>query len=135
MTLRTPTRLRQWLARPERGAATVEAVIIIPAALAILFGIIHLAMFLYGQQLASAVAEVTYNEARLYNGSATQGTAAGHQHAENIGADTLHNVHINVNRTDTTVTVHVTGQTNSIIPGLPVNVESDLTGPVERWVP
>lgn len=127
--------LRLRLLHHETGSAAVEAAVILPLAIMLFFGFVHLAIYLYGLQLTSAIAEVSYNEARLYKAGSHNGTDAGYQHARDIAGDTLTNVTISVNRTETTVIAHVSGTTSSIIPGLPIHVESTVSGPVERWIP
>ena len=127
------SRLRTLL-RDERGAAAVEASIILPALLVIFFTITQISIWLYGNQLTAGIAQVSYNEARLYHSSASAGTQAGYHAADEMGNGTLQTVDVSVTRSPTTVTVTVTGTTVSLIPGIPIHVDSTITGPVERWV-
>lgn len=119
--------------RGERGSSAVEAVILLPFLFLIFFTIIQGAMILQAGNAAQSVASAAYNTARLYGASAGEGVAAGNALLGDLGS-TLTNAQVVVERNGQTVTVTVTGQALSLVPGLPLDVERTVYGPVERWV-
>ena len=116
----------------DRGASSVEAAIILPALLLLFFAVVHGAAFLHAGNIAQASAQAAYEEARLFDGTAAQGVAAG-QAAGAASGGGLENVTVTVDRGTETVTVTVTGRAPMLIPGLPLDVTRTVTGPVERW--
>lgn len=116
----------------ERGASSVEAALILPALLLVFFAVVHGAAFLHAGNIAQATAQAAYEEARLFDGSAGAGAAAGYATSAASGGG-LENVVVLVDRGTESVTVTVTGQAPMLIPGLPLEVERTITGPAERW--
>lgn len=120
-------------AEDQRGAMSIEAVLILPVVLTIIFMIISGAIWFSAGNLAQAAAASAYNTARLYNATSQDGTQAGYAIANQPGT-ILENAQVTVTRTATTVTVEVTGNSPTIIPGLNVAVDRTVTGPTEHWV-
>ena len=118
----------------ERGSATLENIIIWPAVLIFLFGFFQFALWLHARDVAHGAATAAYYEARVLNGTAEAGQAAGAQAIENANG-TINGASISVSRTPETVTVTVSGGTSLIVPGWPgSSVSETVTGPVERYV-
>ena len=117
----------------DRGAATLENVIIAPALLLILALFLHLGIILHSNNLAQAAATSAYNAARSYNASSTDGTTAGLAILNQAGTP-ISAVSVNVSRGPEVVTVTITGQAPSFVPGLGTAIDVTVTGPVERWV-
>lgn len=129
---------RRPLAHPGRndgelGASAVEAALVLPVVLALLFAIVQGAVTLHAGTVASAVAQSTLEAARAYDAVIDDALAAGYATASATGT-ALDDVRIEITRTDTTVTVTVRGTAPSLVPGMPVHVERGATGPRERWV-
>jgi Flp pilus assembly protein TadG len=136
MTLsRTRVRLRPaFLAGgAERGAATLESVITIPVVFLIIFSIIQGALWWEASNVAHAAATTAYNTARTYNANSAAGVVTGTQFLRDH-QDALTGYNVSVNRGADTVTVTVTGNSSSIIPGFNPHVTRTVTGPVETWV-
>ena len=115
----------------DRGAATTELLIAVPALLLMTLGIVQVAVYEHAQHIAQAVAAQAVSAARLQDGSASAGQAAGQRLLDQLGP-CLGGVTITVRRGTQRVSVTVVGHAESVLPGLapPVRVTGD--GPVER---
>jgi len=117
----------------ERGSQTVEALIVLPVLFGVFFVIVQGAVWLHAGNIAQAAASSAYNSARLYDAVAADGVAAGTVSAQQTGT-VLDAAVVVVDRTMTTVTVTVTGNAPTLIPGWDTHVERSVSGPVERWI-
>ena len=117
----------------ERGSQTVEALIVLPVLFGVFFVIVQGAVWLHAGNIAQAAASSAYNSARLYDAVAADGVAAGTVSAQQTGT-VLDAAVVEVDRTMTTVTVTVTGNAPTLIPGWDTHVERSVSGPVERWI-
>ena len=107
--------------------------ITLPFLFLIFFTIIQGTMVLQAGNAAQSVASAAYNAARLYGASDGDGVTAGNALLGDLGS-TLTNAQVVVERNGQTVTVTVTGQAASLVPGVPLDVERTVYGPTERWV-
>ncbi|POH71197.1 TadE protein [Cryobacterium zongtaii] len=117
----------------ERGSQTVEAIIVLPVLFGVFFVIVQGAVWLHAGNIAQAAASSAYNAARLYDSVAADGVAAGTASAQQTGT-VLDGAVVEVDRTMTTVTVTVTGNAPTLVPGWDTRVERTVSGPVERWI-
>ena len=117
----------------ERGSQTVEALIVLPVLFGVFFVIVQGAVWLHAGNIAQAAASSAYNAARLFDAVAADGVAAGTASAQQTGT-VLDGAVVVVDRTMTTVTVTVTGNAPTLIPGWDTHVERTVSGPVERWI-
>jgi len=118
--------------RGERGSTSIEAVIVFPVFILVVFTIVQGSLWYSARSAAQATATTAMNAARTYQSTAEEGKSAGDTF---LARHTIiHNGAVNVNLTNTTVTVTVTGRSASIIPGFAPEVSSTVTGPVERYV-
>jgi Flp pilus assembly protein TadG len=129
---RTLTALRR-AGASERGSHTVEGIIVLPVLFGIFFLVIQGAVWVHAGNIAQASASSAYNSARLYDASAADGVAAGTAAAQQSGT-VLIGTAVAVDRTATTVTVTVTGNAPTLVPGWNTFVERSVSGPVERWI-
>ena len=96
---------------------------------------LQVAFWYIGQNVAQVSANSAYQQARSYQASNTDGVTAGQQILAAHPGE-LNNTTVNVTRTVGTVTVTVTGQPASILPGFPLPpITKTLTGPIEQWIP
>lgn len=117
----------------ERGSATLENVIAYPVVILLLFGVFQACMFYHAQNVAQGAATVAFHAARVYNGTAESGRAAGQAALGNT--ESLAGANVRVARTATATTVTVTGRAAYIVPGFPGStVTKVVTGPTERYV-
>jgi Flp pilus assembly protein TadG len=113
---------------------TLEAIIIWPVILTLVFGIFQTSFWLHARNVAHGAATTAYYEARTVNGTAANAQAAATD-AITASGGAIDSPAITVNRTPVTVTVTVTGRTSLIIPGWPGSALSEtVTGPVERYI-
>jgi Flp pilus assembly protein TadG len=117
----------------ERGSQTVEAIIVLPVLFGIFFLIVQGAVWLHAGNIAQAAASSAYNSARLYDAGAADGVAAGTATSQQAGS-ILTAAEVAVDRSATTVTVTVSGNAPTLIPGWDTRVERTVSGPTERWI-
>lgn len=109
--------------------------IIAPVIFLLLFTALQGALWYQGTNVAQNAAVAAYNDARAYESTTGAGQASARQVLDQAGGFLQHS-NVSVNRTADTVTVDVTGQAVSMIPGVQMPaVHRTITGPVERWVP
>lgn len=119
------------LPRDERGSASIDMAIWLP----VLFGVVFLTMqgglFHYGRSAALAIANAGVRAAAVEHGT----TSACQQAAASVltqTGDALTSVRVHCDRTPTTATVTVTGNTLSVIPLILPTTTQTVTLPVER---
>ncbi|UFU16022.1 hypothetical protein LQK89_17530 (plasmid) [Curtobacterium sp. C1] len=109
--------------------------IIAPVIFLLLFTALQGALWYQGTNVAQNAAVAAYNDARAYESTTGAGQASARQVLDQAGGF-LQDSNVSVNRSADTVTVDVTGQVVSMIPGVQLPaVHRTITGPVERWVP
>lgn len=125
---------RRWRrVRDERGSLTIEAVILLPACMLILFLGMQAAMWFHARSVAIGAAADGARAAAVEEAVADDGTAAAETFvAEAGGDDVLKGVEIASQRSGQSATVTVTGRSMSIIPGWDPQIEQRATAPVER---
>lgn len=128
-------RRRRSPGRPERGAATLELVVLFPVVLLITFGVIEGALWYHARNVALAAAEEGVRVASGNGGSLPAGVTEAHEFAERAGADgVLSGVRVNARGGDTQVTITVKGSSLSLFPGWSGHLVSQTaSGPVERF--
>ncbi|MBN6778862.1 pilus assembly protein [Pseudoclavibacter alba] len=129
------TRLRAVLRSQdrERGATTLEAVILVPLVFLATFTIVQIGLFIHAGNVATGAAQAAYEEARLFGSDSYTGTNAGYNVIHESG-NALSGATVTVNRGPEHITVTVTGQGPSLVPGMPIDIHRTVTGPTERWV-
>lgn len=119
--------------RQERGSASIELVILLPALFAVMFLGMQAALFYHARTVAIAAAQEGARAAGGENGTASDGISAANVFVAAAGGDdVLASASTTSNRTTTTVTVTVTGQSLSVIPGWAPVVTQSASLPVER---
>lgn len=134
-SLRRVVRARVHAIRRERelGASSVEFIILFPIVLLVFFGAVQTAVTYIAGNAAQAAANAAYSQARTLNGTTESALSAGYELLEGRGDIT--GTEITVQRTATEVTVTVTGQSLSLVPGFfGSDIERTAYGPVERWI-
>ncbi|WP_435740174.1 hypothetical protein [Clavibacter nebraskensis] len=109
--------------------------IVLPGIVMMVFIGVQIALWFQGANVAQSAATAAYSTARAYQADSASGRAAGEQILTQAGGF-LTSPNVSVGRAPTTVTVTVTGQAVSLIPGVTLpEVSRTVTGPIERWVP
>jgi Flp pilus assembly protein TadG len=121
--------------RADTGALTLSYVIVFPAVLLALLFIVQAALYFMAHNLALAAAQQGADAAREYNSTDGAGSAAALALIRQDGSGMLETERAVATRTGTTVTVTVSGQAWSLVPGLPVSVSETVQEPIERFVP
>ena len=93
--------------------------------------IIHAGIWGHAGSIVRSAAHAAAEAARAYTATSSDGQTAGEAMLADIGgALTGHTV--SVTRTDTEVTVIVTGTALEVVPGMGWTVTAEVTAPVER---
>jgi Flp pilus assembly protein TadG len=121
--------------RADAGALTLSYVIVFPAVLIALLFIVQAALYFMAHNLALAAAQQGADVAREYNSTDGAGSAAALSLIRQDGSGMLETERAVATRTGNTVTVTVSGQAWSLVPGLPVIVNETVQEPIERFVP
>lgn len=116
----------------ERGAQTVEAVIILPVVLLVLFGIVHLGVYYHARNIAVHSAQEGVQAARTMAPSSAHGATTDYldQTAQNV----LLSPQVAVDSSAERITVTVSGESLSLVPGLDLRVQQTASGPVEQYI-
>ena len=129
--LSTPAHRRQ--RRSERGATTIEMVLLMMALFTLLFLGLEVGLYYHARSVAIAAAQEGAREAGSQHGSQASGVAAAQQFLNQAGGPgVIVNTNVVGSRTGTTATVTVTGDSMSVIPGVHVSITQSATVPVER---
>lgn len=102
----------------DRGAAALQAAIVVPLVMTLIFTIVQAGLWYHARSVASSAAQVAVQASRAYDGSAANGQAAGMTYISQVGG--LDTPSVGVNRGAVTTTATVTGSTASLVPGLPI---------------
>jgi Flp pilus assembly protein TadG len=121
--------------RADSGALTLSYVIVFPAVLIALLFIVQAALYFMAHDLALAAAQQGADVAREYDSTDGAGSAAALSLIRQDGSGMLEFERVIATRTGTTVTVTVSGQAWSLVPGLPVIVNETVQEPIERFLP
>jgi Flp pilus assembly protein TadG len=116
-------------AHPDRGAVTVEALILIPLLGAMLFGLIQAAMWGTALVAARAAADGAARDTAAYDATTADGYTSAQQRISTIAGRLLGDPHVEVTRDATTARVHISGTS----PLLPLPVSWTATTPIERF--
>lgn len=132
-------RLRQRLTlrigdqRGERGSVSLEAAIVVPAVLLVVFALIQAGLYLNTRNMAARAATAAAVNAAAWHATNADGQSAG----QAILDQTLpegQSSHIQIDRTTTQVVVTVTASTPTIMSGLGItSVSQSAAAPIERW--
>jgi Flp pilus assembly protein TadG len=122
--------------RGERGAATLELVVLFPVVLLVTFGVIEGALWYHARNVALAAAEEGIRVATADGSSAQAGVGAAQAFASQAGADGVLSgasatlTEASVER----ITIRVTGTSLTLFPGWSGHtVSQTASGPIERF--
>ncbi|MDE0775227.1 MAG: pilus assembly protein [Nocardioides sp.] len=117
----------------ERGSASIELVILLPALFAVMFLGTQAALFYHSRTVAIAAAQEGARAAGAEYGKESDGVQAAYEFISDAGgADVLSSARTTATRTPTDVTVTVTGRSLSVIPGWNPVITQSASLPVER---
>jgi Flp pilus assembly protein TadG len=128
--------------RRERGASSLELAIIAPALMGLIFLSVQAALWLYGRSVALNAAQEGVSQLRLIQppvwspalGEKVRADTASY--ASRLGGTSLQNAavpELTYNDPEGQVSVTVTGDTVSLLPGVRLTVSRTATGPIEEF--
>lgn len=128
-------RLRAQLrGRDERGSASLQLVVVFPALLLVIFGVVQGALYYHARTVALAAAQEGLRGARVENGTASAGATRAQEFIAQAGDGLLIGVTISPSRTAAAASVTVRGRSLSLLPGLPgLPISQTAGGPVEHF--
>lgn len=115
----------------ERGAASIEMVILLPALFAVLFLGMQAALYYHARTIAIAAAQEGARAAAANHARSGDGVAAANAYLADAG-DSLESSSASAQRTTTTATVTVRGHALSVIPGWRPVITQRASAEVER---
>jgi Flp pilus assembly protein TadG len=119
--------------RSDRGSATIELLILLPALFAVMFIGVQAALYHHARQVAIAAAQEGARTAAGEHGSEAAGTTAATTFVRDAGGDdVLAGATVSASRSATTAVVVVTGRSLSVVPGWNPVVRQRASMPVER---
>ncbi|WP_160330522.1 TadE family protein [Sphaerimonospora mesophila] len=119
----------------ERGAATLEMVVLFPMLLLVL-AIAVQAVFVYqARSTAQAAAQEGIRAARAHGAARSSGTAAALRFATRVGDAFLIQPSARAGGDTRTVEVVVSGRVPTFLPGADWTISETARAPVERFVP
>lgn len=118
--------------RSAAGTSTVQAAIVLPFLLILIFGVIQTVLYYNARNVAGAAAQAAVRYARAEQGSTGDGTAAARRILR-AGGTQLAGAKVSVSRGATTSTATVTAHVASVVPFFVFpDVVAHAQGPVER---
>lgn len=120
--------------KADRGSGPVEFAVLAFPLLLLTFMVVQAAFVFYARSTALAAATQGANAARAYNAPLSSGPAKANDFLTRTGGG-LKNPSVTIRSTGTQITVTVTGEAQSILPGVSFAVTQSASGPVERFVP
>jgi Flp pilus assembly protein TadG len=120
--------------RDERGDTIVQTVIVAPALLLLIMLVVQFALIAHAQNVAEAAAQEGVSAARRFDATEADGQQAADVALSSLGPRMLTGRSISVGRTPESVTVTVTGEALTLVPGFGRTIVEASSGPVERYV-
>lgn len=117
--------------RDERGAVSIEMVVLLPALFAVLFLGMQAALYYHARTIAIAAAQEGARAAAANQAGSGDGVAAAYAYLADAG-DSLESSKASAQRTSTTATVTVRGHALSVIPGWRPVITQRASAEVER---
>lgn len=126
---------RRGYGRGQRGATTVQVVLIAPLLMLTLMTIVQAGLIFYAQAVVEAAAQEGAAEARRFDGTEAGAQSRTETYLEALNSKILEGRSVQVTRSAETAEVTVTGSVISLVPFLELEIQESATGPVERYVP
>lgn len=124
------------LRRDDRGALTLSYVAVLPFVFLVIMGVVQASFWFLARDAALAAARQGADAARALNAPRAAGPAAALAFARQAGQGYLENpVASAAGSTTSTVSITVSGQVPSFVPGLVVQVTEIAQAPAEEFRP
>lgn len=112
----------------------MEAVITLPVVIVLTMFVVQYALLWHGRNVAEAAAQDGLRTARSYQATPAMGQRAALDYLNQVAPKLLTSPHVQVDRTPTSVTVHVRAHVLSLLGFAGLAVTETAAGPVERFV-
>jgi Flp pilus assembly protein TadG len=118
----------------ERGAATVEAVVVFPVLLLLVMVVFQFALWYHASALATAAAQDGARAARAEGATAQAGLDRANALLDQTGRSIVQGRRVLVSRTAATARVEVRGTCIPLVPGLRLPIDAVAESSTERFV-
>ncbi|MDQ1024775.1 Flp pilus assembly protein TadG [Streptomyces umbrinus] len=120
--------------RGDRGAASTQLVLVVPALLLIALLVVQFALVWHARHIAQYAAQRALAAARTQDGTAADGRTQAQRSLAALGSRVLTTPSVTAERTTTQTTVHVQGTVIRVlpVPGLALHASGNASGPTER---
>lgn len=118
--------------RADRGGGPIEAALVLPLLLLLVFGVVHIAMYHLARQAALSAAQVAVTTQQGWGAAPGTGAQRAEQYLARIPPVLRGPVTIDVHDDGAAVQATVTGTAISVIPWHRHQITQTARGPVER---
>lgn len=118
--------------RDERGIAAPEFVVVMPLVMLIFLMLVQWSVQLYNDRIVHAAAREAAVDAASWEGTEDAGRQTANEYLADSGSD-LSNTSVKINVGATEVTVTVSGEVMTLLPGFTKRVSATATVPRERF--
>ncbi|MHB1488880.1 MAG: TadE/TadG family type IV pilus assembly protein [Cellulomonas sp.] len=119
--------------RGDRGAVTVQVVVLMPAMFLLMFTGMQAALIYHGRTVALAAAQEGARVAAVMSSTAQAGEVAASQFVDSAGGqDVLRDATVTATRDATTAQVTVSGTTLTVVPGWVPTITQSAVAPLEQ---
>lgn len=118
--------------RDERGIAAPEFVVVMPLVMLIFLMLVQWSVQLYNDRIVHAAAREAAVDAASWEGTEHAGRQSANEYLADSGSD-LSNTSVKINVGATEVTVTVSGEVMTLLPGFTKRVSATATVPRERF--
>ena len=118
--------------RDERGIGAPEFVVVMPLVMLIFLMLVQWSVQLYNDRIVHAAAREAAVDAASWEGTESAGRQTADEYLADAGSD-LSNTSIKINVGATEVTVTVSGEVMTLVPGFTKRVSATATVPRERF--
>lgn len=118
--------------RNERGISAPEFVVVMPVVMLVFLMLVQWSVQLYNDRIVHAAAREAAVDAASWEGTADAGRQTANEYLADSGGD-LSNTSVKINVGATKVTVTVSGEVMTLLPGFTKRVSATATVPRERF--
>lgn len=120
--------------RDERGSASAQAVLTVPALVLVLLLVVQVALYQHASHVVTAAAQHGATAAQAEQGSAGAGESAARSFLAQTASGLLSSSEVRISRDRNTAHVVVNARVVALVPGLSfLTVRGEADGPVERF--
>ncbi|NBM19609.1 hypothetical protein GUY61_29365 [Streptomyces sp. GC420] len=114
----------------DRGAVSLEMLIVFPVVLLIILLVVHVGLWWHARNVAMSAAQLGVESARVRGASAGTGTAEAREFLSRAGSS-ISGTSVSGSK-GATVTIRVTGYVDTMIPGLKLKIDQHADAAAER---